>query len=166
MADYTVKEMSEADWEEVLSVYLDGIRTGNATFETSAPRWEDWDAAHLRQNRLIARSESGVLGWAALGPVSRRSVYAGVAEVSIYVKEQSRGCGVGRALLSALVEGSEQSGLWMLQAGIFPENIASINLHLKCGFRLVGRRERIARMHGVWRDVVLLERRSQVVGID
>lgn len=159
--------MREADWEQVRSIYLEGIATGHATFETQAPAWEKWDAAHLRAPRLVARQEGGaVVGWAALSPVSGRSVYAGVAEVSVYVREGGRGRGVGRALLAALVEESERGGVWTLQAGIFPENSASIALHRGCGFREVGRRERIGRMGDRWRDVVLLERRSRVVGVD
>ena len=161
-----IEQMRDDDWGRVRAIYLAGVATGNATFETDAPDWERWDAAHLRACRLVARRGGDVVGWAALGPVSPRRVYAGVAEVSIYVLEADRGGGVGRALLSALVEASEACGIWTLQAGVLAENEASIRLHLKCGFRIVGRRERLGKLNGRWRDVVLLERRSAVVGID
>jgi phosphinothricin acetyltransferase len=163
---YVIDEMKTDDWEQVRSIYLEGIRTGNATFETDAPSWEKWDAAHLKKMRLVAREGDAIVGWAALSPVSDRCVYGGVAEVSVYVGEAGRGRGVGRALLSALVEESEQNGIWMLQAGMFPENSASINLHLRCGFREVGRRERIGKMRGIWRDTLLLERRSKRAGVN
>ncbi|HKP72831.1 MAG TPA: GNAT family N-acetyltransferase [Pyrinomonadaceae bacterium] len=163
--DYTIDAMKAEDWERVRSIYVEGIATGDATFETDAPSWEKWDAAHLRQARLVARDGDEILGWAALSPVSDRCVYGGVAEVSVYVGASGRGRGVGRALLDALVEASERNGIWMLQAGVFPENKPSVNLHLRCGFREVGRRERIGRMNGVWRDTLLLERRSKSVGV-
>ncbi|HYE65032.1 MAG TPA: GNAT family N-acetyltransferase [Pyrinomonadaceae bacterium] len=163
---YKIDRMEEEDWDQVRSIYLEGIATGQATFETEAPSWQKWDAGHLKQCRLVARSEETVIGWAALSPVSSRRVYAGVAEVSVYVGQQYRGAGVGRALLESLIAASEQQGIWTLQAGIFPENSASIALHLKCGFREVGRRERISKLHGRWRDVMLLERRSKVSGLD
>ncbi|HLL16211.1 MAG TPA: GNAT family N-acetyltransferase [Pyrinomonadaceae bacterium] len=164
--DYVIDGMTAEDWEEVSAIYLEGIATGVATFETDAPAWEKWDAGHLRQARLVARAATGaVLGWAALSRVSDRCVYGGVAEVSVYVGEGGRGRGVGRALLAALVEASERVGIWTLQAGVFPENEASIKLHLRCGFREVGRRERIGKLHGAWRDTLLLERRSRNVGI-
>ncbi len=162
--NYVVEEMRPEDWQEVRSIYLEGIRTGMATFETDAPAWEKWDASHLRKARLVARAGGRVLGWAALSRVSDRCVYGGVAEVSVYVGEHGRGRGVGRALLEALVEASEREGIWTLQAGIFPENEASVKLHLRCGFREVGRRERIGKLNGVWRDTLLLERRSRTVG--
>ena len=164
--DHIIDVMSGDDWERVRSIYLEGISTGDATFEVAAPSWEEWDAVHLQDCRLVARSVDAVNGWAALGRVSTRRVYAGVAEVSVYVGVESRGRGIGRALLEALVKESERSGIWTLQAGIFPENSASINLHLGCGFRLVGRRERLGKMNGVWRDVMLLERRSTIAGVD
>lgn len=148
-------------WPEVERIYLEGIATGNATFETESPGWENWDEKHHRHSRLVARDEKGLLGWAALSPVSTRRVYAGVAEVSIYVAEAAQGKGVGRALLANLVEQAEQHGIWTLQAGIFPENRASITLHKAYGFREVGVRERIGQLRGVWRDVVLLERRGR-----
>jgi L-amino acid N-acyltransferase YncA len=151
--------MRTGDWDSVRAIYIQGIATGNATFEQAAPEWETWDAAHLPFCRLGARADGEVLGWAALSPYSRRPVYAGVAEVSVYVAEAARGRGIGRALLSALVTESGQRGIWTLQAGIFPENVASIRLHERLGFRVVGTRERIGCMDGRWRDVVLMERR-------
>ena len=162
--NYVIDRMKADDWEQVRSIYLEGIATGHATFETTAPSWEKWDAGHLQIVRLVARDQSIVLGWAALSPVSSRCVYGGVAEVSVYVGKNGRGQGIGRALLESLIEESEQNGIWMLQAGVFPENMASINLHLRCGFREVGRRERIGKLNGVWRSTLLLERRSKSVG--
>lgn len=161
--DITIERMTNEDWPAVQAIYLEGIATGNATFETSAPQWEIWDVGHLKSCRLVARLEGEIVGWAALSPVSGRCVYAGVAEVSVYVAEKGRGRGVGGALLKALVEASEREGIWTLQAGIFPENQASIAIHLRCGFREVGRRERIGKMSGRWRDVLLLERRSATI---
>jgi len=157
--------MTAADWPAVRRIYEAGIATGNATFQTEAPAWEVWDAGHLRTCRLVVRNDEGVVtGWAALSPVSGRAVYAGVCEVSIYVAPASQGRGVGRRLLGALIDASENDGRWTLQAGIFLENAASIALHQRCGFRVVGRRERLGALHGVWRDVLLLERRSPRVG--
>jgi len=153
-----------SDWEAVRNIYQQGIDTGNATFQTAAPEWHAWDAGHLPHCRLLARSGGNVLGWAALSRVSAREVYSGVAEVSIYIEDHARGHGVGDALLGKLIVESEQNGIWTLQAGIFPENQASLALHGKHGFRVVGRRERVGRLHGQWRDTVLLERRSKVVG--
>jgi L-amino acid N-acyltransferase YncA len=161
--DFTIDLMRPQDWEFVKAIYLEGIATGHATFETEAPDWERWDAGHSPQCRLAARNGTGVLGWAALSPVSKRQVYAGVAEVSVYVAATARGLGVGGALMRALIEASEKHGVWTLQAGIFPENQASLALHFRHGFREVGRRERIARHHGVWRDTVILERRSSLI---
>jgi L-amino acid N-acyltransferase YncA len=158
-----LRDLRPDDWPEVASIYLEGIHTGNATFETEAPTWEDWDAAHLAAPRLVAAEADAVLGWAALSPVSERCVYEGVAEASVYVAERARGRSVGRALLSELVARADTAGIWTVQAGVFPENEASLRLHESCGFRVVGVRERIGRMNGVWRDVVLLERRSPVV---
>jgi L-amino acid N-acyltransferase YncA len=163
--NYVIDQMTGKDWERVRSIYLEGIATGHATLETEAPSWEKWDGGHLAKGRLVARSGETIAGWAALSPVSRRPVYSGVAEVSVYVGEKYRGRGVGSLLLGALVEASEQNGIWTLQAGIFPENTASIALHQRHGFREVGRRERIGKLNGVWRDVVLLERRSRVVDV-
>lgn len=158
-----IDQMRIGDWEQVRAIYLEGIRSGHATFETEAPGWERWDEAHLPFARLVMRDGAAVLGWAALSPVSKREVYRGVAEVTVYVAEGARGRGIGRALLEALIAESERSRVWTLQASIFPENTASVTLHLHCGFREVGRRERIARLHGVWRDTLLFERRSVVV---
>lgn len=159
-----IQALQAEDWPQVRAIYLEGIATGNATFEQSAPEWAKWDAGHLQTPRLVARSDPEVLGWAALSAVSSRCVYAGVAEVSIYIAERARGRGVGQRLMARLVADSEAVGLWMLQAGIFPENTASIALHERAGFRIVGRRERLGQMNGHWRDVVLMERRSRVVG--
>ena len=164
--DFVIDSLLTQDWELVRAIYLEGVATGQATFETEAPNWECWDAGHLPQCRLVARNGDGVLGWAALSPVSRREVYAGVAEVSVYVAASARGLAVGGALMRALIEASERQGIWTLQSNVFPENHASVALHLKHGFREVGRRERIARHHGVWRDTVVLERRSSVVGMN
>jgi phosphinothricin acetyltransferase len=156
--------MKPGDWEQVREIYLEGIATGHTTFETGAPTWEQWDAGHLQTARLVARQEDKVLGWAALSAVSSREAYRGVAELSVSVAAESRGRGIGRALLEALIEQSESNGIWTLQAAIFPENTASVKLHLRCGFREVGRRERIGKLNGVWRDTLLLERRSKTVG--
>lgn len=160
-----IDAMQPEDWPEVRAIYEAGIATKNATFETAAPDWEQWDAAHRKDCRLVARANGTVVGWAALTPVSGRCVYAGVAEESVYVSESARGQGVGKKLLTALIEVSEQCGIWMIQTGIFPENEASIQLHRNCGFRVVGYREKIGQMDGVWRDTLLLERRSRVVGV-
>ena len=159
-----IDKLDRGDWEQVRAIYLEGIQTGQATFETEAPDWERWDSIHLRECRLTARADERVIGWAALSPVSSRRVYAGVAEVSVYVAGRFRGRRIGHALLRALVICSEQHGIWTLQAGILPENRSSLALHESCGFREVGRRERIGRLHGTWRDVILLERRSKMVG--
>ena len=153
--------MRDDDWSAVRAVYLEGIASGNATFETEAPPWEAWDAKHLKTARLVFRDEDRVVGWAALSRVSQRSCYAGVCEVSVYVAAAARGRGIGSKLLGALVEQSEANGIWTLQASIFPENDASIQIHLRHGFRIVGRRERIAQLCGVWRDTLLLERRAK-----
>jgi L-amino acid N-acyltransferase YncA len=163
---YNIAPMTPADWERVRGIYLEGIATGDATFETEAPSWERWDASHLAAPRLVAREEAAVLGWAALSPVSGRCVYGGVAEVSVYVAAAARGRGIGRALMEALVAESERAGIWTLQAGVFPENTGSLALLGAVGFRQVGRRERLGKMGDRWRDVLLLERRSRVVGQD
>jgi len=159
-----IRAMAAEDWESVRAIYLDGIATGQATFETEAPTWTTWNNAHLPAARLVAISSERIAGWAALSAVSARPVYRGVAEVSVYVAQQMRGTGIGRLLLEALVRESENEGIWTLQAGIFPENAASISIHNSCGFREVGRRESIAKMEGVWRDTLLFERRSKLVG--
>lgn len=166
MSGIQIRALTAGDWEWVRSIYLEGIATGQATFETGAPSWERWDSAHLPAPRLVAASEKSIVGWAAVSPVSPRAVYAGVAEVSVYVGNDSRGKGVGRGLLETLVVESESNAIWTLQASIFPENVTSMALHKSCGFREVGRRERIGRMDGVWRDTLLLERRSKLVGGD
>ena len=163
--DFVIDRIVAADWEAVRCIYLEGISTGHATFETDAPSWEEWERHHVADSGLVARSDGRVIGWAALGPVSPRRVYRGVVEVTIYVDSSHRGRGVGTALLAALIALSEKRGIWTLQAAVFPENGASIGLHKKLGFREVGRRERIGQLNGAWRDVVLLERRSKSVGV-
>ena len=163
--NFLLDALRPSDWEQVRSIYLEGIASGNATFETAAPTWEKWDAAHLPFGRLVARTAADVLGWSALSPVSDRCCYAGVAEASLYVGTRHRGQGIGTALLQATIDLAERNGIWTLQAGIFPENRVSLTLVKKCGFREVGRRERLGKLHGVWRDVLLLERRSRVVGV-
>lgn len=165
-ATIRVEPMTQDDWPAVADIYRQGIESGDATFETAVPSREAWDALHLAAGRLVAREGGRVLGWAALSPVSDRCAYGGVAEVSVYVDAAARGRGLGRRLLKALVEASEEAGIWTLQAGIFPENEASLAIHRRCGFRVVGRRERLGRLAGVWRDVILLERRSGSVGVD
>ena len=164
MFNYVIDTMLETDWPHVRQIYLEGIATGHATFETDAPAWEKWNESHLTYARLVARDGDAVKGWAALSPVSNRCVYAGVAETSVYVADDSRGQGIGRALLEGLIQASESNGIWTLQAGMFPENKGSIELHKALGFREIGRRERIGKMNGVWRDTLLLERRSAIVG--
>jgi L-amino acid N-acyltransferase YncA len=162
---FEIRAMSPEDWPAVREIYGEGIATGNATFETELPDWKKWDAGHRQDCRLVALDTSRVLGWAALGTVSGRQVYTGVAEVSVYVAAAARQHGVGKALLKSLVENSEHCGIWTLQAGIFPENIASIALHKSLGFYEVGTRRRIGRLGDVWRDTLLLERRSSIVGL-
>lgn len=152
-------------WNAVRFIYLQGMKTGDATFQQAAPDWKEWDAGHLRPCRMVGLSGHEVVGWAALSPVSSRPVYRGVAEVSIYVAEAARGCGVGAKLIARLIVDSEAEEIWTLQAGIFPENTASIKLHTNAGFRLVGTRSRLGSMNGRWRDVVLLERRSLTAGV-
>ena len=159
----TVSPMYPTDWPAVAAIYAEGMATGNATFETDVPPWDQWNQAHLETCRFVARIQGDIVGWAALSRVSQRAVYSGVAEVSVYVASRAQGRGVGRSLLEALVGASEQAGIWTLQAGIFPENDASLRLHEACGFRVVGRRERIGRLHNVWRDTLLLERRSPLI---
>ena len=158
--------MLPTDWAAVRAIYQAGIETEQATFETAVPTWETFDAGKRPDCRLVARQQNEIVGWAALSLVSKRAVYAGVAEVSVYVAAAARGRGVGKALLQALVVASETAGVWTLQASIFPENSASIKLHAACGFRIIGRRERVALHYGIWRDTVLLERRSRVVGFE
>ena len=158
--------MKPSDWEAVKEIYEEGIATGNATFQNSAPGWEEWNSSHLQHSRIVAKHEDEVLGWAALTPVSGRCVYAGVAEVSVYVSDIARGKGLGKQLLQRLIEESEVNNIWTLQAGIFPENMPSIKIHQACGFRILGTRERIGKMNGIWRDSLILERRSNKVGYE
>ena len=158
------RRLRREDWPTVARIYAEGIATNNATFETEVPRWEDWDAAHLSEHRFVAEAEGEVLGWISLAPVSSRCCYAGVAEVSAYVAEEARGQGIGAALLEQLIASAEAAAIWTLETGVFPENESSRALLKRFGFREVGVRERLGRMNGLWRDVVLLERRSEVVG--
>jgi phosphinothricin acetyltransferase len=167
-----IEPMTAGDWPSVRAIYEEGLATGIGSFETAAPSWEQWNAARLPHSRLVARDEGGVLqrrsviGWAALSPVSPRACYSGVAEAGVYVAEGSRGRGVGRALLEALIGSAESSGIWTLQAATIASNRASLALQSRCGFRVVGRRERIAKRDGVWHDTILTERRSLTVGVD
>lgn len=163
--EFEIAPLLAKHWDAVREIYLEGIASKNATFETIAPDWGGWDYEHFPCARLVALLNGAVIGWAALSPVSRRWVYRGVAEVSIYVAERARGHGYGRALMRRLIEESEKADIWTLQAGIFPENTASITLHQHGGFRIVGTRERIGYDSGQWRDIVFMERRSQVTGI-
>lgn len=160
-----IDSMTPSDWPAVRAIYEEGIATGLGTFETAVPAWEEWDAARLPHSRLVAREER-VVGWAALSPVSRRACYAGVAEVGVYVAAVARGHGLGRALLEAVIDSAEAHGIWTLQGATIAENTASLALQARCGFRIVGRRERIGKLAGVWRDTVLTERRSNKVGVD
>ena len=160
-----IDRMHHNDWETVQSIYTGGIESGDATFETQVPDWEEWDTNHLPDPRLVARSKDQVIGWAAVSPVSSRCIYSGVAEVSVYVAAQFRQRGVGKLLLQALITESEHTDIWTLQAGIFPENTGSLALHKSCGFREIGTQEKIGQNDGIWRDVILLERRSKVVGV-
>jgi len=158
--------MQPYHWAEVAGIYAAGLATGNASFQSDIPSWEEWDHAHVENSRLVAIENEKVLGWAALTAVSGRCVYAGVGETSIYVGADARGRGIGKKLLDALINESERHNFWTLQAGIFPENAASIKIHEDCGFRIIGRREKLGKMKGVWRDVLLMERRSAVAGIN
>ena len=162
-----LRELTYQDWQQVKEIYEEGIATGNATFQAAAPSWEEWDGGHVQNSRIVATDdENNILGWAALSPVSGRCVYAGVGEVSVYVSQKARGRGVGKTLLKELILQSEKNGFWTLTAGIFPENEASMQIHKQAGFKVLGVREKIGKMDGRWRDTVMLERRSQVVGID
>jgi L-amino acid N-acyltransferase YncA len=158
-----IRDLRPGDWPAVRAIYENGIRGGNATFESEPPSWERWNAAHP-ELRLVAERDGSVVAFAAASPASSRHCYRGVGEVSVYVAEEARGAGLGRLLLDALIERSEQAGYWTLTAGVFPENEASLRLHRVCGFREVGVRERIGETGGVWRDVIWLERRSTLVG--
>jgi phosphinothricin acetyltransferase len=158
-----IRKLISPDWPLVKDIYLSGLATGNASFATNAPDWDSWDNGHLQHSRVVVELDGKVVGWAALSPVSGRCVYAGVAELSIYISEEVRGKGIGKTLLNEVIKSSETEGIWTLQSGIFKENEASIKLHQKCGFRIVGVRERIGQRDGIWRDVVLMERRSEVI---
>jgi L-amino acid N-acyltransferase YncA len=164
--DYKIEEMLPADWEQAAYIYKEGINTGKATFQNEIPAWEEWNKGHINCCRLVARLVDRVIGWAALSPTSSRCVYRGVAEVSIYVDLKYARQGVGTSLLEHLIKLSEENGFWTLQSGIIKENTASIELHRKCGFRVIGIREKVGRIdNGIWHDVVLMERRSKVVGV-
>jgi L-amino acid N-acyltransferase YncA len=159
-----IRQLEANDWAFVKNIYLEGIATGQATLQIEAPSWEEWDQGHLKTLRYVAIANQQIAGWVALSPVSGRCVYAGVAEVSVYIATAFRGQKVGFSLLQHLIAESENEGLWTLQAGIFPENTASLALHQKLGFRILGFREKIGKHHGVWRNVNLLERRSKIAG--
>ncbi|MBE0649748.1 MAG: N-acetyltransferase [Bacteroidales bacterium] len=161
-----IKKMQPNDWEQVASIYQEGIDTGNATFETQCPPWEVWDEKHRKDCRFVAKENDKIAGWIALSGVSVRAVYSGVCEVSVYIASEFKNKGVGSLLMQALIEESERHGIWTLQAAIFPENEASIHLHEKFGFRQVGIREKIGKREGIWRDNVFLERRSKIAGIE
>lgn len=160
-----IRKMAPEDWPSVSKIYAEGIATGMATFEKTVPTFEKWDSAHVHECRFVAVGHFGVLGWVALSPVSGRCVYGGVAEVSIYISAKSRGKGVGKKRMEHLIKQSEKNEFWTLQSGIFPENTASIDLHEKMGFRYIGKRERIAKLDGQWKDNLLFEKRSTVVGV-
>ncbi len=169
--EYLIEIMKPEDWEQVSSIYLEGIATGNSTFEADAPDWDKWDSTHLREHRLVAKIGGNIAAWAALSPVSSRCAYSGVAELSLYVAARHRGGGTGSILLEAIINSAEKAGIWTLQGGIFPENTSSLSLMKKHGFREIGRREKIGKMTygdfaGTWRDVILVERRSTVAGLD
>ena len=159
------RSMIPTDWTSVAHIYKEGLATGFATFETDAPSYEAWDSAHMSSCRIVATEDKTLLGWVALSPVSSRCVYGGVAELSVYVRKNSRGKGVGELLMNSVIQESEAEGLWTIQSGIFPENKASIELHKKVGFRYIGKRERIGKLDGVWKDNLLFERRSDTVGV-
>lgn len=163
--DYIIDNMKETDWPQVSEIYLSGIKTKTATFQKDVPTWDNWDQGHSKDCRFVARSGEKILGWVALSPVSSRCVYAGVAEVSIYIGDDYRGIGVGTDLLNYLIKHSEEEGYWTLQSGIIKENLPSRMLHTKCGFREIGYRERPGKMdNGKWHDVILMERRSKLIG--
>jgi len=157
--------MTGSDWSAISRIYAEGIATGFATFETEIPNYETWDTAHMETCRIVALENKNILGWAALSPVSTRCVYGGVAEVSVYVGKKARGQGVGKLLMKTLIDKSEKDGIWTLQSGIFPENKGSIKLHEQMGFRYIGKRERVGKLNEVWKDNLLFERRSEVVGV-
>lgn len=161
-----VREMKASDWEDVSQIYAQGIATGFATFEQTISSYESWNQAHVEKCRLIAEENGEILGWAALSPVSSRCVYGGIGEVSVYIRAESRGKGVGKLLLKQLISESEKAGFWTIQSGIFPENEASIHLHKKIGFRFIGKRERVGKIQGIWKDNLLFEKRSETIGVD
>lgn len=163
LQDMEIRKLTAEDWQQVELIYQKGIDTGNATFQTSAPAWQYWDNSHLKSCRIVVENDRHIIGWAALTPVSSRCVYAGVAEVSVYVDPAHSGKGIGLILLNELVKQSEAEGIWTLQAGIFPENTASLRIHEKAGFRILGIREKIGKQNGIWRDTALLERRSPLI---
>lgn len=164
--NFKINEMKKEDLNAVLKIYMEGIKTGKATFQTDGKTPEEWENEHLKICRLVAKSNEAVLGWIALTPTSSRCVYKGVAEVSIYIGEEFRGYGVGKALLNKLIEVSEQNNIWTLQSSIIIDNKESLDLHKRCGFREIGIREKVAKLNGKWTDVVLVERRSKVIGIN
>lgn len=161
-----IRPMEVGDWSSVSQIYGEGLETGFATFEKETPAFDSWDSAHMKTCRLVAVKENEILGWAALSPVSSRCVYGGIGEVSVYVGENNRGLGVGKRLMETLIEESEKEGLWTLQSGIFPENMGSIKLHEEVGFRFIGKREKVGKLDGVWKDNLLYERRSKIAGVD
>ena len=158
-------KIEEHHYRQLAEIYLEGIATGNATFETGAPSWEDWNKSHLTHSRIAVFDNDEMAGWASLSPVNNRCVYGGVGEVSVYVSNKHRNKGIGKILLLELIKQSEENGLWTLQSGIFSENITSIKLHENCGFRKIGYREKIGKMNGIWRDNIIMERRSKTVGV-
>lgn len=160
-----IRNFDKKDFSAVKEIYQQGIDTGNATFQTEAKNWDEWNRSMLINCRIVATEKNNILGWASLSPVSSREVYSGVAEVSVYVSKEAQGKGVGNRLLSELISASERHNIWMLQAGIFPENFGSLALHKNNGFRQLGLREKLGQMHGVWRDVILIERRSKLIGL-
>lgn len=165
--EYKIEEMKPSDWDQVREIYLEGIRTGLATFQTEVPNWEEWDKGHLEACRLVARLDDEVMGWVALSPSSSRCCYSGVVEASIYINEKYRGKGLGRILLTEVIKQAEENGIWSIYSSIIRENTKSIEMHKRCGFREVGIREKIAKMpSGIWHDIVLMERRSKLVGIN
>jgi len=160
-----IEPLTENHWPDVKAIYLSGVATGNANFSFTEPEWPGWDKAHVSSCRFVVTEKNKVLGWAALTAINDQCVFAGVAEVSIYIAENARGKGIGKQLLRALIDESEKNNFWTLEARIFPENLASVKIHEENGFRIIGSRERIGKLNGVWRDTLLLERRSVKVGI-
>ena len=164
--EWFIRYLKASDWKSVSEIYQQGLDSGNASFETKSPTWELWDSSHLKECRIILQVDDEIAGWAALSPVSSRCVYGGVAEVSVYIAEKFQGQKFGAKLLEKLISESEENGIWTLQAGVFPENKASIHILKKLGFRKVGYREKIGQMNAIWRDTILLERRSNIIGMD